>query len=61
VITVSLGVAIRSPSDATWEDLLRRADQALYESKRSGRNRVGFADDPMARDEPDGDAVPVGA
>jgi diguanylate cyclase (GGDEF)-like protein len=61
VITVSLGVAIRSPSDATWENLLRRADQALYESKRSGRNRVGFADDPMARNEPDGDAVPVGA
>jgi diguanylate cyclase (GGDEF)-like protein len=60
-ITVSVGVAIRSPSDVTWEDLLRRADQALYESKGSGRNRVGFADEPRMRDASYGSAVRVGA
>ena len=42
-VTVSIGVA---ESDATMtglSDLMRRADQALYEAKRSGRNRVRFA------------------
>jgi two-component system cell cycle response regulator len=40
-MTVSLGVAIANPStDSTPEILLQRADQALYEAKRKGRNRV---------------------
>jgi diguanylate cyclase (GGDEF)-like protein len=38
-ITASVGVAISSPID-TLESLLKKADDALYESKRSGRNRV---------------------
>jgi diguanylate cyclase (GGDEF)-like protein len=39
-VTVSIGVSHLQPDDATPKDLLARADQALYEAKRSGRNRV---------------------
>ncbi|MCX8118290.1 MAG: diguanylate cyclase [Desulfobacterota bacterium] len=40
-VTVSLGIA-NSPSHRarTKEDLVRMADQALYDAKRGGRNRV---------------------
>ncbi|MEM8603713.1 MAG: diguanylate cyclase, partial [Cyanobacteria bacterium P01_H01_bin.121] len=40
-ITVSIGVASTIPSsDRSPEQLFARADQALYEAKRQGRNRV---------------------
>lgn len=38
-VTVSIGVACTAAED-TPETLLKRADEALYEAKRSGRNRV---------------------
>ena len=38
-ITVSLGVAEAAPGE-TGEDLIHRADEALYRAKRGGRNRV---------------------
>ncbi|MDA0191287.1 MAG: diguanylate cyclase, partial [Proteobacteria bacterium] len=38
-ITVSLGVAAWTPGEPL-EALIDRADQALYRSKREGRNRV---------------------
>ena len=39
-VTLSIGVAnSQSPNDST-ETLLKQADEALYEAKRSGRNRV---------------------
>jgi diguanylate cyclase (GGDEF)-like protein len=37
-VTVSLGLAVAPPYELA--SLLQRADQALYEAKRSGRNRV---------------------
>jgi diguanylate cyclase (GGDEF)-like protein len=41
VMTASIGVAAMVPGgDDTSEQLFRMADQALYEAKRSGRNRV---------------------
>lgn len=39
-VTVSVGVASLSPDDRGLDDLLRRADRALYEAKQSGRDRV---------------------
>lgn len=42
-VTTSVGLStLESPSD-TWQALVKRADQALYASKRSGRNRVSMA------------------
>ena len=39
-MTASFGVAIVSRNDLEIHDVLRRADSALYRSKRRGRNRV---------------------
>lgn len=39
-LTVSIGVAELTAADGSHEDLMRRADQALYTAKRGGRNRV---------------------
>jgi diguanylate cyclase (GGDEF)-like protein len=39
-ITVSIGVAVRDAADGDADALIRRADRALYEAKRTGRNRV---------------------
>lgn len=41
-VTISIGVSSKAPQD-TWEQLYGRADQALYQSKQSGRNRVTVA------------------
>ncbi len=42
-VTVSLGVAVREPVETEWDQLFKRADQALYTSKTNGRNRVSLA------------------
>jgi len=42
-VTVSAGVALCQPGE-TAEQLLDRADQALYNAKREGRNRVHVAE-----------------
>ncbi len=39
-ITVSIGVAEFQTAGDTTESILKRADEALYKAKRSGRNRV---------------------
>ena len=39
-VTVSIGVAVVDYRDNTPEDLVKRADEALYEAKNSGRNQV---------------------
>lgn len=41
--TLSVGIAMRRPGE-TLESLLSRADAALYEAKRAGRDRVEVAD-----------------
>lgn len=44
-VTISAGVAMVRPEDANVHDLIRRADRALYDAKRAGRNRVVIAPD----------------
>lgn len=39
-ITASLGISCNSPNVETPEQLLKEADNALYDAKRAGRNRV---------------------
>ena len=39
-LTISLGCAQLADTDKTAVDLVQRADEKLYEAKRSGRNRV---------------------
>lgn len=41
-VTISLGVAQLSPGE-TAASLIQRADKALYQAKRRGRNRVDIA------------------
>jgi len=39
-VTVSIGITIYQEGDLKIEDVLKRADQALYRAKAQGRNRV---------------------
>jgi diguanylate cyclase (GGDEF)-like protein len=43
-LSVSIGVAASRGSQASLSALMRRADVALYDVKRTGRNRVGTAE-----------------
>lgn len=42
-VTVSLGVAAAAPDELDVAALIARADEALYEAKRAGRNRFSVA------------------
>jgi two-component system, cell cycle response regulator len=39
-VTISAGAALLAEEDRASTDLIRRADEKLYEAKRAGRNRV---------------------
>ncbi len=47
-VSVSVGLAVFPADSTTAEGLLRRADDALYESKRGGKDRVAVAEAPGA-------------
>jgi diguanylate cyclase (GGDEF)-like protein len=54
-LTVSIGISCYPEDGATPEELLERADKALYQAKHEGKNRVvAWAD--LAGDEKEGDA-----
>jgi diguanylate cyclase (GGDEF)-like protein len=49
-VTISIGVAAARGEEVTYESLFRAADAALYEAKRSGRDRVvAFGDESDVR------------
>jgi diguanylate cyclase (GGDEF)-like protein len=50
-VTSSFGVAWIDPETAGVEDMIRRADEALYDAKASGRNRVVFYTQPPETDD----------
>lgn len=39
-ITISLGVALETDQDHDFEEVFKRADEALYKAKRSGKNKA---------------------
>jgi len=43
-ITASIGVAVRTRSTQTLQALQQQADEAMYEAKKAGRNRVSTLD-----------------
>jgi two-component system, cell cycle response regulator len=43
-ITFSIGAAIAQPGDPSPTNVIALADEALYKAKKTGRNRVVFAD-----------------
>jgi diguanylate cyclase (GGDEF)-like protein len=47
VVTASIGVAVADDADTTADDLLRRADLAMYEAKATGRGQLVVFDDEM--------------
>ncbi len=48
-VTCSIGVATFPEAGSTWEEMFKAADEALYTSKRSGRNRTtAYAPQPRA-------------
>jgi diguanylate cyclase (GGDEF)-like protein len=46
-ITISLGVSAATGAQVDYDALFKSADEALYEAKRSGRNQVIAASDPL--------------
>lgn len=45
-ITLSFGVAAYPEHGSNWEEIVSKADQAMYQSKHDGRNRVTTWHDP---------------
>jgi diguanylate cyclase (GGDEF)-like protein len=58
-VTVSIGVAVSRGDVPGAEDLLRSADAALYNAKRTGRNRVCVAGEPADEAPASGATPPV--
>lgn len=48
VVRVTFSMGLADASESTLESALNRADEALYEAKRQGRNRVVVAELPVA-------------
>lgn len=42
-ITASMGITTIAPEDCSYQDAIKRADQALYEAKSGGKDRIVLA------------------
>jgi diguanylate cyclase (GGDEF)-like protein len=60
-MSVSVGLAAARDGDTRWEDVLRRADEAMYHAKQHGRNRVSVHGIDMHDAEPAGEMEAVAA
>jgi len=49
-LTVSIGLAYSEQSSVVFEDLYRHADEALYRSKTTGKNKVTFGEQSALRE-----------
>ncbi|AIQ26568.1 MULTISPECIES: sensor domain-containing diguanylate cyclase [unclassified Paenibacillus] len=49
-LTASIGISFTERREVTFEDLYREADEALYRSKNSGKNRVTLGREPILRE-----------
>lgn len=58
-VTASIGVSEGGAQSECIGDLMKRADQALYQAKREGRNRVRLARRPSQRFTDDAIAAPA--
>jgi len=61
-VSVSVGVATAGPSELGVTPLIERADDALYQAKRAGRDRCGVAGDataPAVTSQPPGNSLPA--
>ncbi|MBF0123829.1 MAG: diguanylate cyclase [Magnetococcales bacterium] len=56
-IGLSIGISLYPDHGSTKEALTQRADQAMYQVKRHGRNHYRLFSDHDARDKPDGEHV----
>ena len=43
---MSIGVAMIAPGDRDLQDVIERADMALYDAKSAGRNRISIKSGP---------------
>jgi len=53
-LTASIGVAQLRTGEDDLDQIIRRADQAMYRAKQAGRNRVSIAEEPANPEEQEG-------
>jgi predicted signal transduction protein with EAL and GGDEF domain len=57
--TISVGASVGEAAMASFDDLLKQADVALYDAKRSGRNRVCRFTPARPRDKSAAETIPA--
>lgn len=58
-VSTSIGITLYRGGEARPEDVIRRADQAMYEAKNAGRNTFRFSSDDGSQNKPDSASAPL--